>query len=47
MTEIEPIATRIPYMVGVGNHEYGNFLENFPRIFFIIIFNIRLSWSIF
>lgn len=22
MLQIEPIATRVPYMVGIGNHDY-------------------------
>ncbi|CAF3702659.1 unnamed protein product [Rotaria sp. Silwood1] len=32
MTQIEPIAARVPYMVGIGNHEYDHVLggENDP-----------------
>ncbi len=24
MTQIQPIASRVPYMVGIGNHDYDH-----------------------
>lgn len=36
MTAIEPIAARVPYMVGIGNHEYGHLQGGFRPGWYVL-----------
>ena len=50
MNQIEPIASKIPYMVAVGNHEFKEYVgshNNIHIVQWLIVYNVNHNFSNF